>query len=310
MLPQFQALEDSPAGMPGQARNGADPNAGGQDVPGETGFGRRHGRGPVDSRCGVSRVFALDRRGEPLMPCHPARARSLAKKGRAVVVRLHPFTMPLRDRTGGETRALDPGIDPGSRRTGLALVRDDGAVLSLAEIGHRGGKVRKSMRQRAVCRRRRRPAKLRHRKRRILKRRSGRRLPPSLQSRVDNVLAWTERLRGLARVSRSRIPVGCLIADKPVRGFRTGDVVRATVPSGKRQGVHVGRVAVRVSGSFDVQAAGGTFQGVSHLHCRSIVQRGDRCGCHLDTSPRQGEPAALHGTLDPARLPNLKAGVS
>ena len=46
-----------------------------------------------------------------------------------------------------------------------------------------------------------------------------------------------------------------------MRGFRTGDIVRATVPSGKKRGVHVGRVAVRRTGSFNVQTAKGDGAG-------------------------------------------------
>ncbi|MDR1079383.1 MAG: HNH endonuclease [Deltaproteobacteria bacterium] len=37
-------------------------------------------------------------------------------------------------------------------------------------------------------------------------------------------------------------------SSKDVRGFRTGDIVRADVPKGKHVGTHVGRVAVRGSG--------------------------------------------------------------
>ncbi|WP_416977109.1 RRXRR domain-containing protein [Streptomyces sp. T028] len=33
---------------------------------------------------GDPRVFVLDRQGKALMPCHPARARELLRKGRAV----------------------------------------------------------------------------------------------------------------------------------------------------------------------------------------------------------------------------------
>lgn len=47
---------------------------------------------------GVSRVFVLARDGRPLMPCHPARARELLGKGRAVVARQVPFTIRLKDR--------------------------------------------------------------------------------------------------------------------------------------------------------------------------------------------------------------------
>ena len=163
---------------------------------GVTGEARR------DPESGASRVFVLDRRGTPLMPCHPARARKLLAKGRAVVVRLHPFTIRLRDRTSdGETQEVGLKIDPGAKTTGLALVREDGEVLFLAEITHRGARIRKAMQQRSNCRRRRRSANLRYRKKRFLNRRSGGKLPPSLQSRVDNVVSWTERLRRWAPVT-------------------------------------------------------------------------------------------------------------
>ena len=110
------------------------------------------------------------------------------------------------------------------------------------------------------------------------------------------------------RVDRSGFPVGYLMAEKSVRGFRTGDIVRATVPSGKRRGVHVGRVAVRRTGSFNVQTAQGTVQGISHRHCR-VVQRADGYGYVLETS-RKEETATMHGTREPAFLPALKDGVS
>ena len=98
MLPQSRALEDSSADTPGRARlvseplaaigpvdrsgsKRADRDAGGQVVRGETGFGRRHRGSASDPESGVSRVFVLDRCGNPLMPCHPARARKLLKQG-------------------------------------------------------------------------------------------------------------------------------------------------------------------------------------------------------------------------------------
>lgn len=54
-------------------------------------------------------------------------------------------------------------------------------------------------------------------------------------------------------------------------------MVMATVPSGKKAGIHVGRVAVRASGRFNIQKQGAVVQGISHKHCR-IVQRGDGFG--------------------------------
>ena len=70
-------------------------------------------------------VFVLDRRHRPLMPCSEKRARLLLQRGRAVVHRLEPFTIRLKDRPR-EDRVLQPlrlKLDPGSRTTGLAVVR-------------------------------------------------------------------------------------------------------------------------------------------------------------------------------------------
>lgn len=43
-------------------------------------------------------VFVLDKRKRPLMPCSEKRARLLLDRGRAVVHRMTPFTIRLRDR--------------------------------------------------------------------------------------------------------------------------------------------------------------------------------------------------------------------
>jgi len=55
-------------------------------------------------------------------------------------------------------------------------------------------------------------------------------------------------------------------------GFRTGDLVRAVVPKGKKTGVHVGRVAVRATGSFNVQRIASLVQGISHRYCQLLMR--------------------------------------
>jgi 5-methylcytosine-specific restriction endonuclease McrA len=162
-------------------------------------------------------VFVLDRRKKPLMPCSEKRARLLLERGRARVHRLVPFTIRLLDREQ-EDCALQPvrlKLDPGSRATGVALVRESqevGAntgevqrsahVLFLAELVHRGHAIRAALRRRAAFRRRRRCANLRHRQSRFdnRTRRNGW-LPPSLQHRVDTIMAWVRRLCRWAPVS-------------------------------------------------------------------------------------------------------------
>lgn len=68
---------------------------------------------------------------------------------------------------------------------------------------------------------------------------------------------------------RSRLP-----RTKRVRGFATGDLVRAVVPSGLKRGTHTGRVAVRTKGSFDIRTTTALVQGIHHGHVR-LLQRAD-----------------------------------
>jgi 5-methylcytosine-specific restriction endonuclease McrA len=155
-------------------------------------------------------VFVLDRRKKPLMPCSEKRARLLLKRGRARVHRLVPFTIRLVDRSL-EDCALQPvrlKLDPGSKTTGVALVREaqevnadtgkvqrSAHVLFLAELAHRGHAIRDALRQRAAFRRRRRCANLRYRQPRFSNRtRRNGWLPPSLQHRVDTIMSWVRRL--------------------------------------------------------------------------------------------------------------------
>lgn len=59
-------------------------------------------------------------------------------------------------------------------------------------------------------------------------------------------------------------------AHKRFFGFQTGDMVRATVQKGKNAGIHVGRVLVRATGSFDIRTQRGRVQGISHRSCTSL----------------------------------------
>ncbi|MGM0521331.1 MAG: RNA-guided endonuclease IscB [Pseudomonadota bacterium] len=151
-------------------------------------------------------VFVLDKHKQPLMPCSEKRARLLLERGRAVVHKRYPFTLRLKDRVGGDTQPLRLGIDPGSKTTGLALVREsDGEqrhVLCLFDLIHRGFQIKKALEQRRGFRRRRRTKNLRYRAPRFDNRmRKAGWLPPSLQHRVDTVMAWVERLSKLVPIT-------------------------------------------------------------------------------------------------------------
>ena len=79
------------------------------------------------------------------------------------------------------------------------------------------------------------------------------------------------------RLTKHGFPRGYLARHKQVYGFQTGDLVMAVVPEGKKVGIHIGRVAVRTSGSFNIQTGNGVVQGISYRHCR-LIQRNDGYG--------------------------------
>src|SRR5262249_13292803 len=159
----------------------------------------------------MQHVFVLDATQRSLMPCRPARARLLLTQGKAAVLHRYPFTIILRDakpETG--VRPLRAKIDPGSRITGLALLGKEnrcgqigqpserGTVLWAAELAHRRQQVHATLDERRGrgVRRSRRGRHIRYRAPRFQNRRRPEGwLPPSLQSRLQNVRTWVERLQ-------------------------------------------------------------------------------------------------------------------
>ncbi|GHO53730.1 RNA-guided endonuclease IscB [Ktedonobacter robiniae] len=152
----------------------------------------------------MSNVFVLDTMKRPLAPVHPGRARLLLKAGKAAVYRTSPFTIILtREVEHPAPAPLRLKIDPGARTTGLALVDDAGGeVVWAAELTHRGAAIKKALDTRRTVRRGRRSRKTRYRAARFAnRRRSAGWLPPSLLSRVENILTWVARISGVAHVS-------------------------------------------------------------------------------------------------------------
>jgi hypothetical protein len=77
------------------------------------------------------------------------------------------------------------------------------------------------------------------------------------------------------------------------------------VPAGKHRGIHVGRVAVRASGSFNLRTATGLRQGIGWRHLR-LVQRADGYGYALTVRAREPRPHRGRRSL----LPVLNDGAS
>ena len=152
----------------------------------------------------MSKVLVVDTQKRPLNPVHPGRARILLSSDQAAVYRRYPFTIILKKSIEKpDVETLRVKIDPGSRNTGIAVVNDANAeVVFAAVLTHRGEAIRKALEQRRAARRSRRQRHTRYRKPRFLNRRQRKEgwLPPSLESRIANVLTWVKRLRRLCPI--------------------------------------------------------------------------------------------------------------
>lgn len=95
--------------------------------------------------------------------------------------------------------------------------------------------------------------------------------------KVDAITNWHQptllvKATGRGQYKRTLLdtygfPRGYLTQQKCIHGFQTGDMVKATVPTGKKIGIHIGRVAVRTSGNFNIKTHEGLLQGISYKHC-------------------------------------------
>ena len=151
-------------------------------------------------------VFVLDKHKKPLMPCSEKRARQLLERGRAVVHKIAPFSIRLKDRTV-DTSTFQPlraKFDPGSKTTGEAIILDGSQgpkVLFLGEIVHKSF-IKERLDARRRVRHGRRFRHMRYRPARFAnrKRKAGW-LPPSLEARVDQTVQAVTKLRTLAPVT-------------------------------------------------------------------------------------------------------------
>jgi hypothetical protein len=70
--------------------------------------------------------------GKPLMPCPPARARELVRKGKALRrFKAGIFYIQLTQREEGELQKLALGVDPGSKKEGFCVKSEKHTYLNL-----------------------------------------------------------------------------------------------------------------------------------------------------------------------------------
>ena len=133
-------------------------------------------------------VYVINKNGNPLMPCKPAKARKLLRDKKAKVVNRCPFTIQLLWDCEENIQPVTVGIDKGSHVTGFSAV-GNGKILISGEIHHRTD-IKDKMDNRRGNRRNRRSRKW-YRPKRFNNRASSKcsgRLPPSIKANVEEVI--------------------------------------------------------------------------------------------------------------------------
>ena len=149
---------------------------------------------------GFMLAFVLNRHGSPLMPCHPAKARTLLKQGKAEVVSRTPFTVRLLHGSSGYRQPVTLGVDAGYSSVGLSAVTQDREVYA-AEVGLRTDIVKLNS-ERRQYRRARRHRRTWYRQPRFDNRRKAEGwLAPSIRNKLDTHVRAVERVCRLLPVT-------------------------------------------------------------------------------------------------------------
>lgn len=140
-------------------------------------------------------VAVVDSAGKPLMPCHPARARELVQKGKAIRrFDRGLFYIRLVDREFGNVQSIAVGIDPGSKKEAFTVKGESHTYLNIQTDAVTWVKEAEFIS--TQMRRTRRSRKTPYRKNRSNKNRNSNHLSPSTRAR------WGWKLRICIWLSR------------------------------------------------------------------------------------------------------------
>jgi len=159
------------------------------------------------------KVYVLNQRGEPLMPCSPRKARNLLKERKANVKTRTPFTIQLTIVTGETVQSVALGVDSGYTNIGLSSVTGKQEVFS-AEVALRTDIVKLNS-ERRQYRRARRHRKTWYRQPRFLNRsKSEGWLAPSIQHKLDSHIKVIDQVKKILPVSSISVEVAAFDIQK------------------------------------------------------------------------------------------------
>lgn len=176
-------------------------------------------------------VYVLNRREQPLIPCSPAKARLLLKKGKAKVVKRTPFTIQLVYATGEAKQPVTLDVDSGYAYVGISAVTDKKELFS-AELQLRTD-ISKLLTEKRTYRRGRRNRKTWYRKARFLNRKKPEGwLAPSIQNKLDAHIKVINRVKEILPVSHINIEVAAFDIQK----IKNPDISGTDYQNGEQKG--------------------------------------------------------------------------
>ena len=148
-------------------------------------------------------VYVLNKHGQPLMPCSPAKTRRLLEAGKAKVIKRTPFTIQLLYGSTGYKQTIIHGVDAGSKTIGMSASTKS-AELFAGEVTPRNDVV-KNLSTRREFRRARRNRKTRYRKPRFNNRvRSKHKgwLAPSVEVKIQEHITAIQKVCSILPISK------------------------------------------------------------------------------------------------------------
>ena len=150
-------------------------------------------------------VIALDKNKRPLGFITERRCRKLFEQKRAVMYRMFPMVVILKDKDARTIENLPSyriKIDPGSKYDGISIVDDvNDRIMFAMQIEHRAEQVKSNLDTRRACRRNRRNRETMYRRSKFADggtfTQSGNesKIPPSVRSIIGNTETWVRRLK-------------------------------------------------------------------------------------------------------------------
>ena len=148
-------------------------------------------------------VYILNKHGQPLMPCSPAKARRLLEADKAKVIKRTPFTIQLLYGSTGYKQPVILGVDAGSKTIGLSASTESEEVFS-AEVTPRNDVVI-NLSTRREFRRARRKRKTRYREPRFDNRARSKHkgwLAPSVEVKIQEHITSIQRVCSILPISK------------------------------------------------------------------------------------------------------------